>query len=216
MVRYIQSQFTKSSRVFFSFSQALPVVELKKKSAKKNKKLHPDGDFTNDNNVWIPQTENQIRESGKRQESETSGARKKRNDNVFPSDVIIRKVSEVGKLKRDVNEKSQGDVASPGKRVDEKRRIDEQLPPSRDDIMNALGRVSEYQSKICKFLDYLREIIEDPPEIEDMNDLKKRQQRATEFSNRFARNHLYQIGRIVRLYAIFLLSSVPFNLSPSR
>lgn len=167
--------------------------------------------------MWIPKTQNQIKKSGKRQEHETSGVRKKRNDDVFPSDVIIRKVSEVGKLKRDVNEKSQVDVASSDQKSDEKRRKEiEEVLPSRDDILIALGRVSEYQSKICKFLDYLREIIEDPPEIEDMNDLKKRQQRAMEFSNRFARNHLYQIGRIVRLCAIFFLSSVSFNLSPSR
>lgn len=154
--------------------------------------------------MWIPQTENQIRKSGNRQESEASDARKKRNDDVFPSDVIIRKVSEAGKLKRYVNKISQGDVAPPSKKIDEKSRgeLDEQLP-SRDDIMNALGRISQYQSKICKNLDYLREIIEDPPEIEDMNDMKRRQQRAAEFSNRFARNHLYQIGRTVRICAIF-------------
>lgn len=156
--------------------------------------------------MWIPQTENQIRKSGKRQESETTGARKKKNDEVFPSDVIIRKASEVGKLKRDANEKSQGCEASTSKKADEKKRtvMDEDLQ-SRVDIINALGKVSELQSNICKYLDFVREIIVDPPEIEDIEDLKKRQQRATEFSNRFARNHLYQIGRIVRLYAIFSL-----------
>jgi hypothetical protein len=64
-------------------------------------------------------------------------------------------------------------------------------------LVSILGKVTGYQEKICQYLDYLREIINDPPELEDINDLNKRRRRAFEFTNRFARNHLYQIGRMV-------------------
>lgn len=149
--------------------------------------------------------ENQIRKSGRQQERrvDKSSVKKKRNDEVFPGDVNIRKVREVGKLKRDVNEKSQDDVTAPSTKKDEIKRggklraeADEHFP-SKAEVLSALGRITDYQNKICQFIDYLREIIEDPPELEDIMELKKRQKRATEFSNRFARNHLYQIGRIV-------------------
>lgn len=173
--------------IYLNFPQTLPVVELKRK----NKTLSPDisGDFSNDNNVWRPKAENQIRKSGVRHRETT-----KTNDNdVFPSDVIIRKARDVGKLKRVANEKSRDDV----KRVDERQR--EELVTSTFDVLAALGRIGEFEIKISQYIDFLREIVEDPPEMEDINDLRKRQKRATEFSNRFARNHLYQIGRIVSL-----------------
>lgn len=64
-------------------------------------------------------------------------------------------------------------------------------------LVSVLGKVASYQEKVCQYLDYLREIINNPPELEDINDLNKRQRRAYEFTNRFARNHLYQIGRMV-------------------
>lgn len=147
--------------------------------------------------------ENQIRKSGRQPERVESRIKKKKNDEVFPSDVIIRKAQELAKLKRDVNEKSQVDVTAPSTKHDEKKRsgklrtkLDEHVPSSAE-VLSALGRITDYQNKICQFVDYLREIIEDPPELEDTDDLKKRQKRSTEFSNRFARNHLYQIGRIV-------------------
>lgn len=141
----------------------------------------------------------------------TSGVRQrtKTNDDVFPSDVIIRKARDVvGKLQRVANEKCQDDV----KRVDEQQR--QKTLPSKSEILTALGRITEYQEKVCQYIDYLGEIVDDPPELEDINDLRRRQQRATEFSNRFARNHLYQIGRIVSLrnflfYHIFFISPSP-------
>lgn len=150
----------------------------------------------------IPQLQNQIRKSGR--EHEKSTVKKKRNDDVFPGDAGVRKAREVGKLKRDVNEKSQVDVTTLNIKKDEKshqlnhdRDPRDAKAPQRTNVMLILGKITQFQEKICQYLDYLREIIQDPPEIEDMIDLKKRQKRAIEFSNRFARNHLYQIGRIV-------------------
>lgn len=52
--------------------------------------------------------------------------------------------------------------------------------------------------KISQYLDYLLEISEFPPEMEDINDLLRRQKRSSEFSCRFGRNHLYQIGKMVK------------------
>lgn len=136
--------------------------------------------------MWRPKAENQIRRTDVRQRGNT-----KKNDNdVFPSDVIMAKARDVGKLKPVANEKPRDDV----ERVE---RRQEEVFPSKCDILAALGGIKEYQRRICQYIDFLREIVEDPPEIEDMDDLKRRQKRAVEFSNRFARNHLYQIGRIV-------------------
>lgn len=183
------------------FSQTLPVIELRPKPSNA-RKVTTNDEFKKDSNVWIPQMQNQIRKSGR--EHEKSTVKKKRNDDVFPCDVSIHKAREVGKLKRDVNEKSQADVTTSNVKKDEKSHQLNHDGDSRDvraqlrtDVMLVLGKITQYQEKICQYLDYLREIIEDPPEVEDMDDLKKRQKRATEFSNRFARNHLYQIGRIV-------------------
>ena len=61
----------------------------------------------------------------------------------------------------------------------------------------ALKRVADYQEKICKYLTRIHEIIKEPHEVEDIHDLKIRQRRSVEFTNRFVRNHLYQIGRLV-------------------
>lgn len=175
------------------FSQTLPVVELRDKS-KGNKKAP-----SNNNNVWNPKTENQIRKSAKLPESGKSKSSEKKTkhqqQSAFPSDVIIQKALHVGKLKYDVDENSQ---ASKLKLSEAKIKADEHVL-SNADIASALGRNLQFQQKICQYLDYLREIIEDPPEIEDMTDLLRRQKRASEFSNRFARNHLYQIGRLVRM-----------------
>lgn len=153
--------------------------------------------------MWIPETENQIKKSG-RQQREKSGIKKKKNGEVFPGDVNILKAREVGKLSRDVNEKSQVGVTALSNKGDGKvRKLSHEklrVECQDDDATTkeiALSKISFYQSKICQYLDYLREIVEEPPELEDKNDLKKRRLRATEFSNRFARNHLYQIGRIV-------------------
>jgi hypothetical protein len=152
--------------------------------------------------VWRPKAENQIRKTDVRQREKT-----KKNDNgVFPSDVIIRKARDGEKLKQVANEKPRDAV----ERVDGRQ---EELFPSKVDVLAALGRISEYQRKICQYVDFLREIVEDPPEIEDIDDLQRRQKRATEFSNRFARNHLYQIGRLVSLEnsTQFLLISISIS-----
>lgn len=159
-------------------SQCLPVVELRKKATAED-------DSTNDNNVWSPKAENQISRSGRR-----AGKRNDDDANVLPSDVIIQKARVVGNAKRIANEKSQVAV----KPDESKLRAEVER---KADILSALGRVDEHHSKICQCLDYLLKIIDNPPEVEDMDDLNKRQKRATEFSNRFARNHLYQIGRAV-------------------
>lgn len=145
--------------------------------------------------MWIPKTENQIRKSGRKQEREKSSVKMKRNGEVFPSDVIIRKALEVGKLKRDSN--VEDEVTTSRKREVPESKLRVVPDSSQADLAVALNRISMFQGKICQYLDYLREIVEEPPELEDKNDLRKRQMRATEFSNRFARNHLYQIGRIV-------------------
>lgn len=181
------------------FSQTLPVVELKRKS-----KQHADDD---ENNVWRPKVQNQIKKSGSE-----AGAMKKRNHSVLPSDVIIRKARDVGKLKRDVNKKSHAEVI----KVDE--NPPEDTEPSEADVHAALGKVTQFQEKVCQYLDVLRDIIEDPPEIDDTNDLMRRQKRAIEFSNRFARNHLYQIGRTVRkiFAACFTFLSILFSSSQAE
>lgn len=177
-----------SSDNLSQFTQTLPVVELERND-----------DFTNDNNVWSPKVGNQISASGKRRGEEKSSVKAKRHDEVFPRDAVAHAATS----KRDVNEKSHDGARFSGVDVKQgKSRKEQQVV-----VLSALGRITQFQSKICKYLDCLREIIGDPPEIEDMNDLKKRQSRATEFSHRFARNHLYQIGRIVRrkLCAISLI-----------
>ena len=143
--------------------------------------------------MWRPKAENQIRKSDVRQSERT-----KKNDNdVFPCDSAIRKVGDVRKLKRLANEKPQDDF----ERAKELQQ--EESAPLKADVFAAVGRVKsgwvEYQRKICQYIDYLREIVEEPPEVDDMNDLQRRQKRATGFSNRFTRNHLYPIGRIVRI-----------------
>lgn len=118
--------------------------------------------------------------------------RGKRNDDadVLPSDVIIQKARDVRNAKRSANENSQVAVT-----LDESKLLNE--AERKADILSALGRVSVFHEKTCQYLDYLANIIAEPPELEDMDDLRKRQKRSTEFANRFARNHLYQIGRAV-------------------
>ncbi|KAG5676171.1 hypothetical protein PVAND_006020 [Polypedilum vanderplanki] len=58
-----------------------------------------------------------------------------------------------------------------------------------------ISKVGGYQEKTCHYLDCLGEIICNPPQMIDVNDLSRRKQRSTEFANRFSRNHLYQIER---------------------
>lgn len=157
---------------------------------------------SNKNNVWNPKTENQIRKSERHQENEKSksGEKRKKQAEVdgFPSDVITRKARQVSGMRSDVNENSRNHSAARRTQPSETKTldVDEQIQV-RAEFHAALGRNTQFQKKICQYLDYLREIVEDPPELEDMDELRKRQQRASEFANRFARNHLYQIGRTV-------------------
>lgn len=157
----------------------------------------------NKNNVCNPKTENQIRKSERHQENEKSkgGEKEKKKGEVggFPSDVITRKARQFGRMKHDVNENSRNHSAARRTQPSETKIVDvDEHIQSMAEIHAALGRNTQFQKKICQYLDYLREIVEDPPELEDMDELRKRQQRASEFANRFARNHLYQIGRTVR------------------
>lgn len=171
------------------FSQTLPVVELKPKKQAGGVKHE---DARNDNGVRGPMAEQQIKMSGR--------WRKRSDEEHFPSDVVSRKARDVGGMKPQSNEKSQVDVKS---------QRNEKAEP---DVVMALEKITLYQQKICQYVDYLREIIDDPPEVDDISDLRKRQQRAAEFANRFARNHLYQIGRAVsghvtQLFLSLFLSS---------
>lgn len=152
---------------------------------------------SNKNNVWNPKTENQIRKSEKSKSGEKE--MKKSEVDGFPSDVVARKALQVGGMSSDVNENSRNRSTARRTQPRESKTldVDEQIQ-SMSEIQAALSRNMQFQKKICQYLDYLREIVEDPPELEDMDDLRKRQQRASEFANRFARNHLYQIGRTVR------------------
>lgn len=67
-------------------------------------------------------------------------------------------------------------------------------------FIHVMGKVTAYQEKICQYIERLREIIIEPPLLEDINDLNKRQRRATEFTNRLVRNHIFPIGRLVRRF----------------
>lgn len=160
---------------------------------------------SNKNNVWNPKTENQIRKSERHQENEKSkGSEKQKKTEVdgFPSDVITRKARQVGGMRSDGNENSRNHSAPRRSQPSETKIVDvDEHVQSMAEIQAALGRNTHFQKKICQYLDYLREIVEDPPELEDDVELRKRQQRASEFANRFARNHLYQIGRTVRKLA---------------
>lgn len=157
---------------------------------------------SNKNNVWNPKTEHQIRKSERHQENEKSksGEKEKKKSEVdgFPSEVITRKARQVGGMRSDVNENSRNRSEARRTQPSETKIVDvDEHIQAMAEIQAALGRNTQFQKKICQYLDYLREIVEDPPELEDNEELRKRQQRASEFANRFARNHLYQIGRTV-------------------
>lgn len=134
-------------------------------------------DSTNSNNVCNSNMRNQLSKAGKQQQhcSDVKSTVKVNKKVISP--VESRKCTRSIKADALANVKSQV--------VDSAH------------LVSILGKVTGYQEKICQYLDYLREIINDPPELEDINDLNKRQRRAFEFTNRFARNHLYQIGRMV-------------------
>lgn len=209
------------------FIQAYPVVELKNKSKHKSDvRWNNDGeehkdDTSIDNNVWNPTMPNQIKKNGRHEDVKNSKAAggkdgkstTMRNDDycdVLPSDVVSRKAQNVGiKLKQDANEKSHVGVKHHQK-VNQQQQKNH--PKMKDENFNsevaiiALGRTRECLNKISQYLDYVHEICKHPPELEDMNDLRKRQKRSSEFSKRFARVHLYQISRIVSFSSFFPIS----------
>ncbi|CRK93265.1 CLUMA_CG006808, isoform A [Clunio marinus] len=187
-----------------AMAQTLPVVELKPKKIK-NKKHASNDDYTNDNNVWIPKSQNQINKSDRQQESDKFEKNKDKSSERLPSDVIIRKARDVIKLKHEADEKSHGDSKGNLCSKDEdKKKLRLDAEESSTEILSALGKLTHFQSRMCQYLDFLSEIVQDPPEIEDINDLRRRQKRSTEFSNRFARNHLYQIGRVAEDIRVML------------
>lgn len=67
-------------------------------------------------------------------------------------------------------------------------------------ISDLYEKISEVQKKCLRHLDDLWDVVLDGPDVEDEIDLRKKKQRSTEFTSRFARNYLYQIGRIVSFY----------------
>jgi hypothetical protein len=172
-------------------------------------------DASIDNNVWNPTMPNQIKKNGRHEDVKNPKAAGEkdgksttmRNDDycdVLPSDVVSRKAQNVGiKLKRDANEKSHVGVKHHQKQNQQQQK---NQPKMKDESFKsevaviALGRTRECLNKISQYLDYVHEICKHPPELEDMNDLRKRQKRSSEFSKRFARVHLYQISRIVSFF----------------
>lgn len=161
----------------FSLSQSSSPTTTTRQPAKKETK-NDDDDSTNSNNVYNSNMRNQLSKAEKQLQ----------HNNEEKSTVKVNKkvVSPVESRKCTRSSKVDASVANVKSQVTDSAHL-----------VSILGKVTGYQDKICQYLDYLREIIEDPPELEDINDLNKRQRRALEFTNRFARNHLYQIGRMV-------------------
>lgn len=161
-----------------SFKESL---EKKAAATKKNGKSD---DSTNDNNVYIPKMPNQMSKNEKQQRQqqqrrcdENSSVKKKRNV-ISPSE----------------SHKARNVVAS-DVLANEKSQVAESAH-----FIHMMGKVTTYQEKICQYIERLREIINEPPLLEDINDLNKRQRRATEFTNRLVRNHIFPIGRLVRRF----------------
>lgn len=147
-------------------------------------------DSTNDNNVYIPKMPNQMSKNEKQQRQqrscdENSSVKKKRNV-ISPSE--SHKAQNVVASDVHANEKSQAAKSA--------------------HFIHAMGKVTTYQEKICQYIERLQEIITDPPLLEDINDLNKRQRRATEFTNRLVRNHIFPIGRLVRRFFLNLTSAL--------
>lgn len=161
-----------------SFSEIVePQVTAIESKMKKKKNKNSGDDSSNNNNVYIPKMPNQMSKIEQQQRQrhceENSNVKTKRTV-ASPNESL--KAQSVVVSDVFVNEKSQ-------------------VAESAVMVKKALA----YIEKICQYLGRLHEIINEPPQLEDMSDLNKRQQRAIEFINRFARNHLYQIGRMVRM-----------------
>lgn len=62
--------------------------------------------------------------------------------------------------------------------------------------MMMLNKITQLQERILMIILDLRITIEEAPLIDDPLEMTKRRKRGLEFSIRFARNHLYQIGRL--------------------
>jgi hypothetical protein len=154
--------------------------QLKKRTSQR--KANRSDDSTNDNNVYVPRTENQASKCKKQVYEGKS--------NVSREDTTRNALTLAS------NEKSHDDAD-----VDDKKKVKDSRAVSRESTsaqyLKAIGKFVGYQEKICQYLDYLRLIINDPPQLIDINDLNIRRRRSSEFTNRFSRNHLYQIGRLV-------------------
>jgi hypothetical protein len=148
-------------------------IESRKKNKNKNK--NSGDDSTNDNNVYIPEMPNQVSKNEQQKQRQRHFQENSSAKSSVPSE--SHKAQSVVVSDVFANEKPQ--VAESALEMDRKALV--------------------HIEKLCQYLERLQDIIKDPPHLEDMTDLNKRKQRAFEFTNRFARNHLYQIGRMVRM-----------------
>lgn len=192
-IYFLNLQQSLHSSSSFDSQLQLSMKKAKKKIAKKHEKIFSE-DSTNDNNVYIPKMRNQMSKNEKQQQKpcciEKSSVKTERNV-TSP---------------RESSHKVQNDVAS-DVLANEKSQAAESAH-----FHHLLKKIASYQEKISEYIERLHDIIRDPPQLEDINDLNKRQRRAAEFTNRFARNYLYQIGRLVRQFQLPLTIKT-FNLT---
>lgn len=64
--------------------------------------------------------------------------------------------------------------------------------------LQTLNKITQLHERILLTILDLRVIIEEAPLVDDPLEIAKRRKRGLEFSIRFARNHLYQIGRLTQ------------------
>lgn len=167
---------------FLNLQQSLPSSKELLENKATTKKNEKSDDSTNDNNVYIPKMPNQMSKNEKQQRQqqpcdENSSVKKKRNV-ISPSE--SHKAQNVVASDVNANEKSHAAKSA--------------------HFIHVMGKVTKYQEKICQYIERFQEIINNPPQLEDINDLNKRQRRATEFTNRLVRNHIFPIGRLVRRF----------------
>lgn len=185
-------QSPKTNSISF---QIYPNVEVRMKNA--NYQAESDEEF----NVWeefeneppVPVKGNQ----GGRNEKSRKMSSNQKSSLQKPTEASLRRQKEVKK-------------ESPVKKVCKEKRDPDA------EIQEIFEKITSFQKKTCEsldglrwvyrklfikvfknFLNYCRETIMVEPELEDEEDYRRRQQRSTEFTNRFARNYLYQIGRVV-------------------
>ncbi|CAO1305438.1 unnamed protein product [Diamesa serratosioi] len=208
-VKNDHQQSKKSSVEKIEVQNVFPVVELKEKTTKNLNKYLSDSDDSDDINVWNPNMENKST-SRKNQHklasvsvdgSCLSDKIAKTKTDLFPKDNVMIKISNKSEMQTKTSKK---DILKSTKNQNAKELSSnwkEETMKSQansivhGEVMSMLGKITSYQKKICQCLQFLREIIDEPPDVEDVIDLHKRQKRSSEFTARFARNHLYQIGR---------------------